>query len=55
VVTLKENYFKIISAFFDVPTEINKRPKLLQNNFRGLLQLMNIFFNMFNVAEIMLK
>ena len=28
--------------------------KLFQNNFRGLLQLTNIF-SMFNVAEIILK
>jgi len=41
--------YKIISAFVDVPTEIILRqrvescPKLFQNYFRSLLQLINIF------------
>ena len=40
---VKWNFFKIISAFVYVQTEIILPKKLFQNNFRGLLQLMNIF------------
>jgi len=39
---VKQNYFKIISAFVDAPTEIILA-KIIQNDFRGLLWLVNIF------------
>ena len=51
---VKQNYFKIISAFVDVPAEIIL-PKIILKLFHEAYCSSCIFTDVFNVAEIILK